>query len=89
MPQIEIDGDLLDLQHRSKGDDYKSELISRLIDMVHIAKKLFGPRDCYYTIVGIEFGRKNPGIQYPIKNHPHIIIRLSAQGCYMHVVGAL
>ena len=79
MPQIEIDGDLLDLQHRSKGDDYKSELISRLIDMVHIAKKLFGPRDCYYTIVGIEFGRKNPGIQYPIKNHPHIIIRLSAQ----------
>ena len=45
MPQIEIEGDLLDLQHRAKGDDYKSELISRLIDMVHIAKKLFGPRD--------------------------------------------
>ena len=79
MPRIEIDEDLLVLQHKSKGDDYKSELISRLIDMVHIAKKLFGPRDLCYTILGVEFGGKNPGIQYPIKNHPHIIIRLSAK----------
>ena len=79
MPQIEIDGDLLDLQRRSQGNDYKSELVSQLIDMVHIAKKLFGPRDLCYTILGIEFGGKKPGIQYPIKNHPHIIIRLSAK----------
>ena len=79
MSRIEIDKDLQDLQHKYKDDDYKLELISRLIDMVHIAKKLFGPRDLCYTILGIEFGGKNPGIQYPIKNHPHIIIGLSAK----------
>ena len=79
MPQIEIDGDLLDLQRRSKSDVYKSELVSRFVNMLHIAEELFGPRDLCYTILDIEFGGKNPGIQYPSKNHPHIIIRLSAQ----------
>ena len=75
MPQIEIDEDLLDLQRRSKSDVYKSELISRLIDMVHIAKKLFGPRDLCYTIVDIEFMTDVPRIRYP-ENY-HIIIRLT------------
>ena len=75
MPQIEIDGDLLDLQRRSKSDVYKSKLVSRLIDMVHIAKKLFGPRDLSYTIVDIEFMTDVPRIRYP-ENY-HIIIRLT------------
>ena len=75
MPQIEIDGDLLDLQRQSKSDVYKSKLVSRLIDMVHIAKKLFGPRDLSYTIADIEFMTDVPRIRYP-ENY-HIIIRLT------------
>ena len=75
MPQIEIDEDLLVLQRQSKGNDYKSKLVSRLIDMVHIAKKLFGPRDLSYTIVNIEFMTDVPRIRYP-ENY-HIIIRLT------------
>jgi hypothetical protein len=88
MPQIEIDEDLLDLQRRSKSDVYKSKLVNRLIDMVHIAKKLFGPRDLCYTIVDIEFVSDDPYIGYPYKDH-HIIIQLSdraaknmSQACY-------
>ena len=79
MSRIEINKDLQDLQHKYKDDDYKSKLVNRLIDMLHMAKKLFGPRDLCYTILDIEFGGKNPGIQYPSKNHPHIIIRLSLE----------
>ena len=67
MSQIEIDEDLLDLQRRSKSDVYKSKLVNRLIDMVHIAKKLFGPRDLCYTIVDIEFVSDGPYIGYPYK----------------------
>ena len=75
MPQIEIDGDLLVLQHQSKGDDYKSELISQLIDMVHRAKKLFGPRDLCYTIINIEFKGEIPCIR--CSEHNQIIIQLT------------
>ena len=75
MARIEIDEDLLVLQHQSKGNDYKSKLVSRLIDMVHMANKLFGPRDLSYTIVDIEFMTDVPRIRYP-ENY-HIIIRLT------------
>ena len=75
MPQIEIDGDLLDLQHRSKGDDYKSELVSWLVDMLHIAEELFAQRDPLYTIADIEFMGNVPCIRCS-ENH-QIIIQLT------------
>ena len=41
MSRIEIDKDLQDLQHKYKDDDDKSELVSRLVDMLHMAQKIF------------------------------------------------
>ena len=79
MSRNEIDKDLQDLQHKYKDDAYKAELVSQLIDMVHIATKLFGPRNLYYTVIDIGFGGNQPEIQYPSENHPYIIIRLSAK----------
>ncbi len=76
MPRINVDKDLQVLQHKSKGNAYKSKLVNRLIDMLHRAKKSFGKRDCCYIILDVVFGEKNPGIQYT-EDRRHIIIRLS------------
>ena len=60
MPQINIDSDLLVAQRLSDGCGYTWTLASRLGEMLHMAEELFGPRDCSYTILGIEFGPDNP-----------------------------
>ena len=88
MPQINIDSDLLVAQRLSDGCGYTWTLASRLGEMLHMAEELFGPRDCSYTILGIEFGPDNPRIWYP-GNRRHIIIQLDLsaatnilQACY-------
>ena len=79
MQQININSDLLVAQRRPNRSGYTWTLASRLGDMLHMAEYLFGPRDCSYTILGIEFGPDNhPRIWYP-GNHRHIIIQLSLQ----------
>ena len=75
MPRIEIDKDLQDLQHKYKDADYKSELVSWLVDMLHIAEELFGPRDPLYTIADIAFMGDVPCIRCS-ENH-QIIIQLT------------
>ena len=88
MPQINIDSDLLVAQRLSDGCGYTWTLASRLGEMLHMAEELFGPRDCSYTILGIEFASDGPQIWYP-RNHRHIIIQLDLsaatnilQACY-------
>ena len=62
MPQINIDSDLLVAQRLPDGSGYTWTLASRLGEMLHMAEELFGPRDCSYTILGIEFtGQIIPG----------------------------
>ena len=79
MQQINISSDLLVAQRRPNRSGYTWTLASRLGDMLHMVEYLFGPRDCSYTILGIEFGPDNhPRIWYP-GNHRHIIIQLSLQ----------
>ena len=76
MSQININSDLLIAQRLPEGNGYTWTLASRLGDMLHIAEKLFGPRDPSYTILGIEFGPDNPRIWHP-ENRRHIVIQLS------------
>ena len=47
-------------------------------EMLNMAESLFGPRDCSYTLLGIEFGCDGPQIWYP-RSGRHIIIQLSLQ----------
>ena len=88
MPQINIDSDLLVAQRLSDGCGYTWTLASRLGEMLHMAEELFGPRDCSYTILGIEFGPDNPRIWYP-GNRRHIIIQLDVINCHKHIAGML
>ena len=77
MQQININSDLLVAQRNANRNGYTWTLASRLGDMLHMAENLFGPRDCSYTILGIEFGPDNhPRIWYP-GNRRHIVIQLS------------
>ena len=78
MQQININSELFVAQRKPNGD-YTWTLASRLGDMLHMAEELFGERNPSYTILGIEFKGKRPRIRYPIKNRPHIIIKLSLQ----------
>ena len=75
MPQINISSELLVAQRRSNRSGYTWTLASRLGDMLDMAEYLFGPRDCSYTLLGIEFESTGPRIWYP-GNHRHIIIQL-------------
>ena len=75
MPQININSHLLVAQELSNDNGYTWTLASRLGDMLHMAEKLFGPRDPSYTILGIEFASDGPQIWYP-GNLQHIIIQL-------------
>ena len=79
---------LIIAERLANGSGYTWTLASRLGDMLHMAEELFGPRDCSYTLLGIEFGPDNPRIWYP-ENRGHIIIQLSllvatnmSQACY-------
>ena len=88
MSQININSGLLIAHRLPEGNGYTWTLASRLGDMLHIAEKLFGPRDPSYTILGIEFVSDNPRIWYP-GSRGHIIIQLSpsaatnmSQACY-------
>ena len=79
---------LIIAERLANGSGYTWTLASRLGDMLHMAEELFGPRDCSYTVLGIEFGPDNPRIRYP-ENRGHIIIQLSllaatnmSQACY-------
>ena len=88
MSQININSNLLVAQRKSNGKGYTWTLASLLGDMLHIAEKLFGPRDPSYTILGIEFVSDNPRIWYP-GDRRHIVIQLSpsaatnmSQACY-------
>ena len=75
MQQINISSELLVAQRRSNRSGYTWTLASRLGDMLDMAEYLFGPRDCSYTLLGIEFESTGPRIWYP-GNHRHIIIQL-------------
>ena len=88
MPQISIEKNLLFAERMSDGSGYTWTLASRLGEMLNMAEELFGPRDCSYTILGIEFGPDNPRIWYP-GDRRHIIIQLSlkattdmSEACY-------
>ena len=78
MQQININSELLVAQRLPDRKGYTWTLASRLGDMLNMAEKLFGERDCSYTILGIEFGPDNPRIWYP-GGCRHIIIQLSLQ----------
>lgn len=73
MSRTEIDKELQDLQHKYKDDDCKLELVSRLIEMLHMAQKFFGPRDLSHTIHDMEFLPVVSQISYD-KNDPRRII---------------
>ena len=70
-------------------DTYKWTLTSRLGRMLQEAEYSFGPRDCSYTLLGIEFiDEKQPCIWYP-RDSRNIIIRLTflaaecmSEACY-------
>ena len=88
MQQININSNLLATQRLPDDSGYTWTLASRLGDMLHLAEELFGPRDCSYTILGIEFVSDNPRIWYPA-NRRDIIIQLDSeaatnmlQACY-------
>ena len=75
MSPININSNLLVAQRKSNGKGYTWTLASRLSDMLHMAEKLFGPRDPSYTLLGIEFVSDNPRIWYP-GDRQHIVIQL-------------
>ena len=79
MSLIEIDKDLQDLQHKYKDDDDKSKLVDKLIEMLDMAKKFFGPRDLCYTIQSIKFYLEESNISYLNKNPRHIMIVLNSR----------
>ena len=88
MSQININSNLLVAQRKSNGKGYTWTLASLLGDMLHIAEKLFGPRDRSYTILGLEFTSDGPRIWYP-GDRQHIVIQLDPsaatdmlQACY-------
>ena len=72
------------------NSDGAQELRSRLGDMLEKAECLFERRDCSYTILGIRFGNRKPGIEYVTRyEDKKIVIRLSSlaaqdmlQACY-------
>ena len=69
------------------GNGYTWTLPFRLGEMLHMAEKLFGPRDLSYTILAIEFVSDGPYIWYPLNHHMTIRLRDSAaknmsQACY-------
>ena len=74
MQTINVKRDLLVAE--SIRDGYTWTLASRLGDMLHMAEELFGPRDCSYTILGVEFTNSNPQIWYP-GNRCEIVIQLN------------
>ena len=57
------------LSHR----EYKWTLTSRLGQMLQDAECSFGPRDCSYTLLGIEFIENGPQIRYRDNCRQHII----------------
>ena len=88
MPQININSELLVAEPLPDGT-VSWTLASRLGDMLDMAEYLFGPRDCSYTLLGIEFESTGPRIWYPGRHRKHIIIQLSlraaanmSQACY-------
>lgn len=88
MQQININSDLLVAQPLSDGT-VSWTLASRLGEMLDMAEELFGPNDCSYTLLGIQFNLAGPRIWYRGKHRKHIIIELSlraatdmSQACY-------
>ena len=71
-----IEKNLIIAERNPKGSGYTWTLASRLGEMLHMAEYLFGPRDCSYTLLGIEFACDGPQIWYP-ENRKHIIIQLN------------
>ena len=83
-----IDANLLLARSLPDGNGYTWTLTSRLGDILHLAEKIFGPRDPAYTILGVEFEANGPQIWYP-GNRRHVIVQLSlsaaadmSQACY-------
>ena len=76
MHRININTDLLVAQPLPDNSGYTWTLASRLGDMLHMADHFLGPRDCSYTILGIEFACDGPQIWYP-GDRKYIVIQLS------------
>ena len=89
MPKLNIE-ELFVARPAGTNGEFAQELRRALNDMLEMAENLFERRDCSYTILGIKFGNRKPGIEYVTRyEDKKIVIRLSSlaaqdmlQACY-------